>query len=172
MRCSPRAGSGPSWRTSARRLLRYRAVGWRIVAVTAAWMTLAASSALGAAPVQPYGFDDPGHFWHIIPPGEGGTDNAIQLAQFEANGAHPPHFDDTRDMYTNLLYATPGLQDSDIGKYFPDATFGVKPGDVARTYSPGGRDDVTVERDKQLDVPHIYGTTRAGTMFAEGYVAA
>src|SRR3954468_1645064 len=135
-------------------------------------MTLGTAPALAAAPVQPYGFDDPGHFWHIDPPGEGGTDNALQLAQFESAGTHPPHFDDQRDMYTNLMYATPGLQESDIGKYFPDATFGVKPEDVERTYSPGGRDDVTVERDRQFGIPHIYGTTRAGTMFAEGYVAA
>src|SRR3954451_19495743 len=135
-------------------------------------MTLGTASACAAAPVQPYRFDDPGPFWHIDPPGEGGTDNALQLAQFESAGTHPPHFDDQRDMYTNLMYATPGLQESDIGKYFPDATFGVKPEDVERTYSPGGRDDVTVERDRQFGIPHIYGTTRAGTMFAEGYVAA
>jgi acyl-homoserine lactone acylase PvdQ len=144
----------------------------RLVALVVAGMAFGAAPALGAAPVQPYGFDDPGHFWHIDPPGEGGTDNALQLVQFEAAGTHPPHFDDQRNMYTDLLYATPGLQESDIGRYFPDATFGVKPGDVERTYSPGSRDDVTVVRDKQFGIPHIYGTTRAGTMFAEGYVAA
>jgi len=48
----------------------------------------------------------------------------------------------------------------------------VKPGDVERTYSPGGRSDVTVVRDKGFGVPHIYATTRAGAMFALGYAAA
>ena len=56
-----------------------------------------------------------------------------------------------------------------IDAYFKDATFGVKPEDVERTYSP--RDDVTVVRDT-AGVPHIYGETRAGAMFATGYATA
>src|SRR3954466_4284532 len=135
-------------------------------------MALGASSALADAPVQPYGTDDPGRFWHIIPPGEAGVANGLQAAQFLTAGTYPPHFDDQRGMYTDLLYATPGLREADIGKYFPDATFGVRDGDVERTYAPGDRDDVTVVRDRSFGIPHIYGTTRAGTMFAEGYVAA
>src|SRR4051812_44165890 len=133
-------------------------------------MTLGASSALADAPVQPYGDDDPGRFWHIVPPGQAGVANGLQAAQFLSGGAYPPHFADQRDPYTNLLYATPGLKEADIGKYFKDATFGVKPEDVERTETP--RDDVTIVRDKQFGIPHIYGTTRSGTMFGEGYVAA
>src|SRR3954451_25325828 len=121
-------------------------------------MTLGTASACAAAPVQPYRFDDPGPFWHIDPPGEGGTDNALQLAQFESAGTHPRDFDDQRDMYTDLMYATPGLQECDIGVYFPDGTFGVNPEDVDLTYSPGGRDDVPVVRDRHFGIPHIYGT--------------
>src|SRR3954466_14564267 len=133
-------------------------------------MTLGASSALAAAPVQPYGTDDPGRFWQIIPPGEAGVADALQAGPFLTAGTYPPHFDDQRAMYTDLLYATPGLQDADIGKYFKDATFGVRPEDVERTSSPRG--DVTIVRDRQFGVPHIYATTRAGAMFGEGYVAA
>src|SRR4051812_4112350 len=133
-------------------------------------MTLGASSALADAPVQPYGDDDPGRFWHIVPPGQAGVANGLQAAQFLSGGAYPPHFADQRDPYTNLLYATPGLKESDIGTYFKDATFGVKPEDVERTETP--RDDVTIVRDRQYGVPHIYATTRSGAMFGEGYVAA
>src|SRR5205814_6037241 len=63
-----------------------------------------------------------------------------------------------------------GLQPQDLSKYYKDASFGVKPGDVGRTYSP--RSDVTIVRDKSFGVPHIYGSTRAGMMFGTGYAAA
>ena len=63
-------------------------------------------------------------------------------------------------MYDDLVYATPGLKAARRAtKYFKDATFGVKPDDVERTYTP--RDDVTIVRDKGFGVPHIYGDTRA-----------
>ena len=73
-------------------------------------------------------------------------------------------------MYDDLVYATPGLKQEDLPKYFKDASFGVKPEDVERTYSPRG--DVTIVRDKGFGVPHIYGDTRGGVMFGAGYVAA
>ena len=41
-----------------------------------------------------------------------------------------------------------------------------------RIYSPPGNDDVTIVRDSDFGVPHIYGKTRAGTMFGLGYVGA
>src|SRR4051794_19682789 len=109
-----------------------------VVAVVLGALTVAAAHA--AAPVQPYGTDDPGRFFQIIPPGEAGNAPALQAAQFLTSGKRPAHFEDQRDMYTNLLYATPGLTDGDIGKYFKDATFGVPDGQAERTYSP--RDDV------------------------------
>ena len=67
------------------------------------------------------------------------------------------------------MYATPGLTAAQIPSYFKDASFGVRPGNVERTYSP--RADVTIQRDK-FGVPHIYGAGRRGTMFGAGYVAA
>ena len=35
-------------------------------------------------------------------------------------------------MYADLVYATPGLQESQILDYFKDASFGVEPGNVER----------------------------------------
>ena len=73
-------------------------------------------------------------------------------------------------MYSDLLYATPGLQAGDIPKYFKDSSFGVREGDVERRYSPRG--DVTIVRDKGFGVPHVYGRDRDGAMFGLGYAAA
>ena len=72
-------------------------------------------------------------------------------------------------MYANLVNAAPGLKRSQIPKYYKDATFGVKPGDVENTERPRG--DVTIVRDN-YGVPHIYGSTRPGAMFGAGYAAA
>jgi hypothetical protein len=54
--------------------------------------------------------------------------------------------------------------------FYKDATFGVRPVDTDKRYSP--REDVTILRDKQFGVPHVYGKTRRGTMFGAGYAGA
>src|SRR5256714_7187903 len=73
-------------------------------------------------------------------------------------------------MYGDLVHVAPHLKRADIGKYYKDASFGVGPGDVGRQYSPGT--DVPILRDKGFGPGHVYGTTRAGTMFGAGYIAA
>jgi acyl-homoserine lactone acylase PvdQ len=133
-------------------------------------------------PVQPYGTNDGGGFWNILPPGANGLANAPELAQFLAacpppksncsNAPRPKHSSDELKMYGDLVYASPGLKRADIPKYFKDATFGVKQDGAERIYSPPGRDDVTIVRDSGFGVPHVYGSTRAGTMFGLGYVGA
>ena len=95
----------------------------------------------------------------------------MQLGAFQSPlKTRPAHNDDQLGMYGNLVYAVPGLTAAQLPNYFKDASFGVKPSDVASTYSPRG--DVTVVRDKGFGVPHVYGSTRQGTMFGLGYVAA
>ena len=128
-----------------------------------------ARAAGGPAP-EPYGTNDAGGFYNVLPPGEAGLDNAAQFGAFTALGAVPPHFRDQLPLYENLLYAAPTLTDAEIPQYFKDATFGVKAGEVASTESP--RADVTIIRDSGYDVPHIYGSTRAGVEFGAGYAAA
>jgi acyl-homoserine lactone acylase PvdQ len=125
--------------------------------------------ASGPAP-QPYRANDAGGFRDILPPGTRGRYDAVELAAFLANGTTVPHCCDQLGMYRDLVYATPGLNAADIPRYFKDASFGVKPGNVERTYSP--RPDVTIVRDKTFGVPHVYGTTRDGAMFGLGYVGA
>jgi hypothetical protein len=118
----------------------------------------------------PYGADDGGGFRDVLPSGTRGHYNAVDLAAFLATGRTVPHCCEQLKMYGDLVYATPGLQAADVGRYFKDATFGVKPEDVERRYSP--RADVTIVRDKQFGVPHVYGKTRDGAMFGLGYAGA
>jgi acyl-homoserine lactone acylase PvdQ len=129
-----------------------------------------ATTAFGAAPVQPYGTNDAGGFRNVLPSGENGLDNAQQLAEFQLNGTYPPHYADQLPLYANLLHGSPTLTNAQIGEYFKDATFGVKEGDLASTVSP--RSDVTIERDDGYGVPHVYGSTRGGVMFGAGYAGA
>lgn len=124
-----------------------------------------------AAPTpEPFGKNDFGGFRNILPPGTNGRDNAVELGAFEANKTRPPHSDDQLGMYRDLIFAAPRLRSGDIPRFFKDATFGVPAGQTESTISP--RADVTIIRDKAFGVPHIYGSTRAGAMFGEGYAAA
>jgi acyl-homoserine lactone acylase PvdQ len=129
---------------------------------------LAVSSAQ-AAP-QPYGANDAGGFRNVLPPGENGLDNLAQLFAFRGTGVLPPHFADQQPLYESLLYGSPTLTDAQVPNYFKDATFGVPPGEVASTIEP--RPGVTIVRDAAYGIPHIYGDTRADTMFGAGYAGA
>ena len=138
--------------------------------VVLAITVLAFAPAVARADVQPYGTNDSGGFRNVLPAGEAGTDNAAQLAQFEATGQRPAHWDDQLPLYANLLYASPSLTDADVPSYFKDATFGVKPEDVESTEHP--RAGVTIVRDKPYGVPHIYGDTADDVEFGAGYAGA
>jgi hypothetical protein len=127
------------------------------------------ASAIAAAPA-PYGTDDAGGFRNVLPPGEAGVANVFQLAQFEANGVVPKHYADQEPLHDGLLYASPSLTEADVPKYYKDATFGVKPEDVESTITP--RPGVTIVRDKQFGIPHVYGDTFDDVEFGAGYAAA
>jgi acyl-homoserine lactone acylase PvdQ len=144
--------------------------GARSAAITLACAFALMLVGVAHADVAPYGLNDAGGFLNVLPPGEAGTDTAAQLALNQANGQRPPHWDDQQALYQNLLYASPTLTDAQVPNFFKDATFGVRPADVASTESP--RSDVTIVRDKAYGIPHIYGSTRAGVMFGAGYAGA
>ena len=146
--------------------------GWRSLAgVTFASLALAGGAHAATLPsyVQPYGTNDAGGFYNVLPPGENGTDNTVQFGLYTSLGQLPPNFDDQQSLYDNLLYAAPTLTPSEIPNYFKDATFGVKPQNIARVETPAP--GVTIVRD-EYDVPHIYGQTRADVMFGAGYAGA
>src|SRR3954451_10152780 len=127
-------------------------------------------AAAGAAAPQPYGTNDSGGFRNVLPPGEAGVANAFQLAQFEASGTYPAHWADQEPLYEGLMYASPTLTEGDVAKYYKDATFGVKPEDVESTTTP--RPGVTIVRDKQYGIPHIYGDTFNDVELGAGYAGA
>jgi len=137
----------------------------------AAALAVAASSALAADPA-PYGLHDAGGFRNVLPPGEAGTDNALALALFQAAGSVPPHFTDQQPLYDGLLYASAGSSFTmgDVGRYYKDATFGVRSTDVASTEVP--RPGVTIVRDSSYGVPHVYGATAEDVAWGAGYAGA
>ena len=103
-------------------------------------------------PVQPFGTNDGGGFWDILPPGQNGHANAAEIGAFLAacpppktncpDAPRPKHSSKELQMYGDLVYASPGLSAADIPKYFKDATFGVKENEAERIYSAArGRDD-------------------------------
>jgi acyl-homoserine lactone acylase PvdQ len=147
----------------------------RCVARLGSLLAAAALFALAGAPpagaqVQPHGTNDYGGFRNILPPGTNGFDNLGQLALFEATGQRPKHSDDQLNMYSSLTTAAGSITQQTIPNYYKDATFGVPAGDVESTESP--EPGVTIVRDKQSGVPHIYGDTRAELMFGIGYATA
>ena len=150
-----------SWR-SLRAILAFG-----LVALTT---TVFAASA-AAATVQPYGANDAGGFRNVLPPGENGLVATSQL--LKARGIEhilPPHYADQQQLYEGLVYGSPTLTEDQIPLYFKDATFGVPPGEVESSTDP--RPGVTIVRDKAYGIPHIYGETRADTMFGAGYAGA
>ena len=132
-------------------------------------LTLAILPAAATAAPSPgaYRENDFGGFRDVLPPGTNGLVSGPGLLAYETAGTRPKHNDDQLAMYADLVLATPGLTATDLSKYYKDSSFGVMPGHVERTYSP--RDDVTIVRDSDFGVPHIYGATRAGAMFGTGY---
>lgn len=140
-----------------------------LVAALAIALLAGADRALADPPDGQYrAFGDAGGFHNILPAGQDGlwsvTDAGIGA------GAYAPHMRDQHAMYGELVYNAPSLADDRVGEFYKDASFGVPASDIDRVYSPAA--GVTVIRDRSFGVPHIYGTTRYATMFAQGYTAA
>jgi acyl-homoserine lactone acylase PvdQ len=106
----------------------------------------------------------------ILPPGENGNATLADILANQALGTHPAHSTDQLSRYANLLSAYTGLSTDQIGQFTNDSSFGVPASQVESSESP--RSDVTIVRDKATGVPHVTGTTRAGTMFGAGYAGA
>ena len=153
-----------------RRALALAAVALGIAAAPASAQLPIPPIGGGDTPPVPYGTNDAGGFRNVLPPGSNGLDNLVEFTRFQSTGERPRHFDDQLSMYVDLLYASPGLKNSDLGRYFKDAGFGVREDDVESVTRP--RDGVTIVRDKGFGVPHIYGVTRADVMFGTGYAGA
>ncbi|UOZ09058.1 penicillin acylase family protein [Amycolatopsis sp. WQ 127309] len=105
----------------------------------------------------------------ILPPGENGNATLADILAHKVLGTRPAHAADQLGKYSSLAGGYQTLTTGTINQYFNDSSFGVAADQVASTTQP--RSDVTIVRDKALGVPHITGTTRAGTEFGAGYAA-
>jgi hypothetical protein len=114
-------------------------------------------------------FGDATGFLNILPPGQDGVLNGPEAVAAQG-GTYPPHVQDQLGMYGDLVYNAPGLTEAELLDFYKDAPFGVPENDIDRVYSPTA--GVTVVRDASFGVPHIFGTTRYATMFAQGYTGA
>ena len=160
--------------------------------VGAIGVALLATAALGAAPAaadppdpDAYQARDGQGFRNILPPGQRGFAGYSQIFEFLfPPHTRPPHNNDQFDEYRDLPLQTP-IDQADVNTYFKDASFGVPAGDTsANEYTPNCAivsapssnsphcDDVTIVRDSDYAVPHIYGTDRAAALFGSGYAAA
>jgi acyl-homoserine lactone acylase PvdQ len=136
-------------------------------------VTAAGLSPIAAAPASAaFAVDDYclGECSDILPPGENGDADLLQVLANQAFGTMPSHSDDQLAPYAQLTYNYTGLTGDQINTFFNDSSYGVAPTDVQSTISP--RPDVTIVRDRKAGIPHVTGTTRAGTMFGAGYAGA
>jgi acyl-homoserine lactone acylase PvdQ len=145
----------------------------RVLALLSVVTAVVLSGPLPAAAQGPVGhyqeFGDALGFLNIVPPGQDGVLNGPEAIAAQG-GQYPPHVKDQLAMYGDLVYNTPGLTEDRLLEFYKDASFGVREDDIDRIYSPTA--NVTVVRDLSFGVPHIFGTTRYATMFAQGYTGA
>ena len=138
--------------------------------LVAAVQPLAQPAGASTAPSSAYRANDyaDGRAMSILPPGANGLVNVVDLAKF-ALGQRPEHSQDQLGKYENLLYGYPALTDANLGDYFNDESFGVRPGDVTKVEQP--KSGVTIYRDK-IGVPHVYAKDDATLAFGAGYAQA
>jgi len=122
--------------------------------------------------VQPAGTNDAGGFRNILPGGQGETVNAPEFAASQASGEPPETFTNQLPLYNGLVAAAPALRTPDLDRFFKSEGFGVPPEEIDPAATERPRDGVTILRDRTYRVPHVYGATRADTMFGAGYATA
>ena len=105
-----------------------------------------------AAPTPaPYQSDDATGFNAILPPGNNGFASLADRITFNQRRTLPANSDDALAPYTDLIFDYPSLTKGNLNDYFHDGSFGVKPENVKRTYSP--RSDVTIIRGTSSVAP-------------------
>jgi acyl-homoserine lactone acylase PvdQ len=163
------SASGPQHRFSCPRLRS----ATTIFAVAAVALGLAGATP-AAADTVPTSFQTANDYClgqcnDVMPPGENGNANIVDILGNKLLKTQPPHISDQLGKYDQLLYSYNNLSDSQISNFFNDSSFGVPPDQVESVTKPRG--DVTIVRDKATGVPHITGTTRSGTEFGAGFAA-
>ncbi|RCV54652.1 penicillin acylase family protein [Marinitenerispora sediminis] len=106
----------------------------------------------------------------ILAPGQNGNATLVEILGHQLFGTRPQFSDTQLAAYDGLLHGYDDLTGTAIDDYFLDASFGVPADEIGSQVQP--RFDVTIVRDRRHGIPHVYGTTRAGTMYGAGYAAA
>lgn len=102
------------------------------------------------------------------------VDDAVGATGLVPALTRSPHFDDQIAPYWDLTRASPGLMREDLPRYFKDAPL-LAPDAAAwadETHVEDGEYDVTIRREPEFNVPHVYGHDRASAFFGLGYVTA
>jgi acyl-homoserine lactone acylase PvdQ len=140
----------------------------RLIVVLLLLLLLPASAAAQSPP--PLTVPAKTGFHSVLAQGEGQTISATDLAAYQLNGTVPATFTSQQPLYVGVMPAAASLTESDIPKYYKDATFGSMPGGVASVDTP--RPGVQIFRDRTYGMAHVYGTTRGDVMFGAGYASA
>jgi len=132
----------------------------------------AALAPLGSARAQAPGQYRDGEYdliRNILPPGQTGFLDALDVARHQLSSSYyAPHQDDQEAMYADLLPKAPNITAAAVAADYKDASFGVQPDQVASVEHP--HPGVTIIRDRQFGVPHIYGDTDADLVWGTGWV--
>jgi acyl-homoserine lactone acylase PvdQ len=121
-----------------------------------------------AAQVQPPGTGDLGGFHNVLAVGQGGGATATEIAEHVAFGDLPPSFTNQLALYRDLAPRAPDVNAGNLGSFFKPAGFGVAASRVVDTLTP--RAGVVIQID-DMNVPHVYGNSRADVYFGAGYVS-
>jgi acyl-homoserine lactone acylase PvdQ len=106
----------------------------------------------------------------VLPPGANGNATLADILGNRSVGTRPAHSADQLGRYAGLATGYAALTDGTLDSFYDDASFGVAPTDVESVTTP--RSDVSITRDKATGIPHVRGTTRFGTEYGAGWVAA
>jgi acyl-homoserine lactone acylase PvdQ len=140
-----------------------------------------------ASPAVAAGVPSFGGFHSVLAFGEGQNTSAGDLAAFEAGGTAPASDLNQQHAYEGLEQAQPTFGANDLATFYKDSSFQPAPSPSALSGLVAGignplqaapaaleepQPGVTIARDAQYGVPRIYASTRAGAMWAAGYVTA
>jgi acyl-homoserine lactone acylase PvdQ len=135
----------------------------RPLILAAAGVAAAALAGTSSSAAQPAFVSGSRGFHSVLAYGQGQSTSALDLALNLGAGERPSSFTDQAAMYNRVVTTQPH---GDLQNFYKDSSFARITGDSETV------GDATIVRDRVHHVPHIYGATRAGAMFAVGYATA
>jgi acyl-homoserine lactone acylase PvdQ len=134
----------------------------RLPAIVGVLALLCATATPGSA-AEPAFVKGGSGFHSVLAYGAGEATSALALARNQVDDSVPESFTSEAGLYNAVVTKQPH---GDLARYFKDSSFAQITGDTEKV------GDATVVRDTTYHVPHIYGASRSGAMYAAGYVTA